>query len=625
MTSWVYFVIISVIGLTISAGIANALQCSATCDYDQDTRYANCSSRGLNCIPSNYPDADIMDLSSNVIEDISRYDFTGLANVRVLNLDNNQIYGVLDTFIFYELDEIEVVYIRNNFLTEIGSFDFNRPKLSSVFVDNNKIDDDGADEFFSDAIEYLSLDHNEITNFRFTDVFFETLRRISLRFNEMNSFDLTLFEGYSWWKPLRVDIDHNSLTSVDIFCFDPADLDVSLNYNKLNSTSVHVRGFDQITLTLSMENNGLVNLDGLSMRDTDSISLFVSHNRLRNLDMPRSVATSLRYLSIDFNLIEAIQGGTFIDKPDLRGLSAIHNAIYSIAEEAFNSLQSLEYLDLRGNQITDLVFLDNPFQGGALQNVEVGNNKLACNESICNLYLWLLHNPSFHPTTCRYQDGSGSASLPRSLNMTKAGCLIPSTIAPLATNIFMTQSLTQKPQVSSQDPHVHTMSTLTQKPPTAVSHSKLTTNVVSTEKPDCTNLPIGSGSILCHIQSNSVLECDASNHDSIPEDLNNLLSDGILTLRLGNINEKDGSPGISQDVLMITVPSVIAALLIEGVIFLICLKLRRKKDPQNDTKVTYHKRSPEEAQTGSNLTAVDNGGYEDLGPRDVHVYESKSQ
>ena len=562
-----------------------------------------------------------MDLSYNVIEAISRGDFTGLRNVRALNLDNNQISGGFDAFIFYELDEIEVVYIRNNFLTDIGGFDFDRPKLASVFVDNNKIDDDGADTFFSDAIEYLSLDHNEITNFHFSDIFFETLRRISLRFNEMNSFDLTLHEGYSWRKPLRVDIDHNSLTSVDIFCFDPADLDVSLNYNKLNSTSVHVRGFDQITLTLSMENNGLVNLDGLSMRDTDSISLFVSHNRLRNLDMPRSVSTSLRYLSIDFNPIEVIQGGTFIDKTDLRGLSAIHNAIYTIAEEAFNSLHSLEYLDLRGNQIMDLAFLNNPFQGAALQNVEVGNNQLVCNKFICNLYLWLLHNPSFYPTTCRYQDGSGSANLPSGLNITRAGCDKSSTVAPPATNIFMTQSLTQKPQVPSRDPHP--VSTLPQKPQTAVSHSKLTTNVLFTEKPDCTSLSIENGSILCHIQSNLVLECDASNHDNIPTQVKDLLSDGTLTLRLNNINEKDGSPGISQDVLMITVPSVVAALLIEAVIFLIFWKWRRKKELQNDTKVAHLKRSLEGTQSKSKITAADNGAYEDLGPQDVHVFESQ--
>ena len=136
----------------------------------------------------------------------SRDDFTGLRNVSVLNLDNNQISGVLDAFILYELDEMEVIYIRSNNLTEIRAFDFNRPKLASVFVDNNKIDDAGADEFFSDAIEYLSLDYNEITNFGFSDIHFETLRQISLRFNKMNSLNLRLFEGYSQWKPLKVNI-----------------------------------------------------------------------------------------------------------------------------------------------------------------------------------------------------------------------------------------------------------------------------------------------------------------------------------------------------------------------------------------------------------------------------------
>ena len=260
--------------------------------------------------------------------------------MRVLNLDNNKISGVLGAFIFYELDEIEIVYIRNNFLTEIGSFDFKRPKLASVFVDNNKIDDDGADEFFSDAIEYLSLDYNEITNFDFSDIHFDTLRHISLRFNEMNSFDLTLFDGYSWLKPLRVDIDHNSL-----------------------------------------------------------------------------------------------------------------------------------------------------------QNVGVGNNNLACNESICSLYLWLLDNPPFYPTACRYQDGSEFTSLPHRLNTTRAGCSIQSSIAPLATNIIITQPLTQKPQVPSEDPHVHTVSALPQKPSTAASHF----NFLFTQKPDRTSPTIESGSILCHI------------------------------------------------------------------------------------------------------------------------------
>ena len=72
MASWVHFVIIVIIGLAISAGIAYGLQCSVACDYDQDTRYPNCSFCGLNCIPSNYPDADIMDLSSSVIKEITR-------------------------------------------------------------------------------------------------------------------------------------------------------------------------------------------------------------------------------------------------------------------------------------------------------------------------------------------------------------------------------------------------------------------------------------------------------------------------------------------------------------------------------------------------------------------------
>ena len=155
--------------------VSNGLQCTAQCEYDDVSRYANCKSRGLNCIPSNYPQADIMDLRFNTIETISRRDFTGLQNVRVLYLDDNRITGTLEPFIFFLMDNIEVISLRNNH-GGIGPFDFHRPKLGSVFLDNNQINDAGVNEFFSDAIEYLSLDYNIIENFDFSDIFFETLR-----------------------------------------------------------------------------------------------------------------------------------------------------------------------------------------------------------------------------------------------------------------------------------------------------------------------------------------------------------------------------------------------------------------------------------------------------------------
>ena len=108
-------------------------------DYDQMTSKADCSSLNLDCIPINYPDAIVMDLSHNNISVMEPADFNGTFSMLVeLYLDYNDITDVTSLMESTETGSLQKLSLQHNVISELGSI-CHLSFLTDFSVNHNKL------------------------------------------------------------------------------------------------------------------------------------------------------------------------------------------------------------------------------------------------------------------------------------------------------------------------------------------------------------------------------------------------------------------------------------------------------------------------------------------------------
>lgn len=363
------------------------------CRVHQDD--VDCSSLSLRRVPAPLPSSiRLLDLSQNLLQNLTLQDLPSRSSLRRLDLHHNQIQ-FLQPGLFRDLLHLEDLDLSGNALdlyaalhTPLGTL----PALRRLDLSGNGLFTDMSDYFLSDApaLTNLSLDGNSITKIsRTTFNGSQTLRNIDLHNNVIIEIEEGAFE----------------------FLTELSELDLSVN-----SISC-ITDFNLVQLrTLNLSRNSLTNFQSLDMEDEFQLQhldlrenkllyfpVLPQRNRLMYLDLSRNLLRSvncsgpleeleslresgylltdhdkpltlcanerqqelgrLLYLDLSFNQLKTLSSSFFSSMAALESLNISNNCLQSFSVD---SLRSLKTLDLSFNNLQNL-----SFSGGALPALEV--------------------------------------------------------------------------------------------------------------------------------------------------------------------------------------------------------------------------------------------------------------
>ncbi|XP_022105012.1 leucine-rich repeats and immunoglobulin-like domains protein 2 [Acanthaster planci] len=273
MTSFVFLLLIGV-----STRMCQSSVCSAQCNYDHMSGRADCSSRNLDCIPVNYPDSLVMDLSHNNISVLESGDFDGnnrfnrlvelhldynniadpdwAESLQILYADDNMLANLSSTTLrgFVSLTELHLannrllfvsptslsqltmlrsLYLDGNALTSLsGGVFLNLAKLIQLSITNNQLSVLHPDYFIGlDSLERLYLAGNRLF-YVHSEMFrhIPRLIRVDLSQNELDVYDTTNCSRHTSLQ--KVLLAHNLLRDISNLlghCTSLTRLDVSFN------------------------------------------------------------------------------------------------------------------------------------------------------------------------------------------------------------------------------------------------------------------------------------------------------------------------------------------------------------------------------------------------------------
>jgi hypothetical protein len=248
-------------------------------------------------------------------------------------------------YVFYNFETIEDLD-GANLLTNVTQLGLNRQRITGI--------ERGDFEGLSN-LRALYLSYNQIAS-RESDDFdgLSNLQHLNLFFDQITSLESGAFNGLSNLSELN--LSSNLITSIE-----SGDFDGLSNLQHLN-----LRG-NQIASLESGDFVGLSNLQFLELVGNQISSLessdFEGLTNLQTLNLSgnpiASVETgafqrlsSLQHLSLNYNQITSLESGDFDGLSNLQSLYL--GGITNIADRAFHGLNKLEWLNLEGNDITQL-------------------------------------------------------------------------------------------------------------------------------------------------------------------------------------------------------------------------------------------------------------------------------
>ncbi|XP_038067184.1 leucine-rich repeats and immunoglobulin-like domains protein 2 [Patiria miniata] len=433
------FVVLLCIGVSIR--ISQSSTCHAQCDYDHVTARVDCSSRNLSCIPVNYPDSLVMDLSHNDISVLEPDDFSGTFTRLVeLYLDYNNISDVTSLLDATGLGSLQRLSLQHNVISAL-QFSCSLNSLINISLDYNFLS--GSFSFpRCTALEYLSANFNLVNGFSY----YNLISAISLQFNEISSFRVTSTDvstllldnnkihrfSFTGNTLNLVSLSHNKLTTLTLTVLSLYELNIANNEfkdiqsvdvrqsggNNLKKLDISSNSFDSLIQPdwaeglqiLHADDNILANLSSTTLQGFSSLTeLHLANNRLVFISTTAlSQLTKLRSLYLDGNALTSFLGGVFLNQTDLVEISITNNQLSELHPDSFLGLDSLERLYLAGNrlvyahselfrQMPDLTTMD--VSNNELEVFDIRNcsrlrnltNLMLANNSISNISLILGH------------------------------------------------------------------------------------------------------------------------------------------------------------------------------------------------------------------------------------------
>uniref|UniRef100_A0A8B9S595 Slit guidance ligand 1 n=1 Tax=Apteryx owenii TaxID=8824 RepID=A0A8B9S595_APTOW len=330
-----------------------------------------------------------MELNGNNITRINKNDFSGLKQLRVLQLMENQI-STVERGAFDDMKELERLRLNRNQLHTLPELLFQHNQaLSRLDLSENFIQAIPRKAFRGATdLKNLQLDKNQISCIE--DGAFRALRGLevlTLNNNNITSIPVSSFNHMPKLRTFRLHSNHlfcdchlawlsqwlRQRPTIGLFtqCAGPAQL------RGLNVAEIQKNEFSCSGQTDTARAQ-LCSLSSGSCPAMCTCSNGIVDCRGKGLTaIPANLPETMTEIRLELNGIKSIPPGAFSPYKKLRRIDLSNNQISEIAPDAFQGLRSLNSLVLYGNKITELpkgVF------GGlfALQLLLLNANKINC-------------------------------------------------------------------------------------------------------------------------------------------------------------------------------------------------------------------------------------------------------
>ncbi|KAM6976668.1 slit homolog 3 protein [Aplochiton taeniatus] len=351
--------------------------------------HVECQGQGFRSVPKGIPrNTERLDLDRNNITRITKVDFSGTKNLRVLHLEDNQI-GVIERGAFQDLKQLERLRLNRNRLQVLPELLFqSTPKLGRLDLSENQIQSVPRKAFRGiTAVKNLQLDSNHISCIE--DGAFRALRDLeilTLNNNNITLIPLSSFNHMPKLRTLRLHSNHlhcdchlswlsdwlRQRRSLAPFtqCMAPA------NMRGLNVPDVQKKDF-LCTGPAQSEPRTCVPQVSVCPPTCTCNNNIVDCRRKGLTEIPGNLPESIVEIRLEQNLIKSIPAAAFSPYKKLKRIDLSKNQITDIAADAFSGLRSLTSLVLYGNKISELP--KGVFEGlTSLQLLLLNANKINC-------------------------------------------------------------------------------------------------------------------------------------------------------------------------------------------------------------------------------------------------------
>ncbi|XP_072487031.1 slit homolog 3 protein isoform X1 [Notamacropus eugenii] len=348
----------------------------------------DCHGLGLRAVPRGIPrNAERLDLDRNNITRITKTDFAGLKNLRVLHLEENQV-SVIERGAFQDLKQLERLRLNKNKLQVLPELLFqNTLKLTRLDLSENQIQGIPRKAFRGITdVKNLQLDSNQISCIE--DGAFRALRDLeilTLNNNNISRIPVTSFNHMPKIRTLRLHSNHLYCDCSLAWLSDWLRQRRSIGQFTLCMAPVHLRGFSvadvqkkEYVCTGPHSEPPSCSVNSISCPSACTCSNNIVDCRGKGLtEIPANLPEGIVEIRLEQNSIKAIPAGAFTQYKKLKRIDISKNQISDVAPDAFQGLKSLTSLVLYGNKITEIA--KGLFDGlVSLQLLLLNANKINC-------------------------------------------------------------------------------------------------------------------------------------------------------------------------------------------------------------------------------------------------------
>uniref|UniRef100_A0A672FNL6 Slit homolog 3 (Drosophila) n=1 Tax=Salarias fasciatus TaxID=181472 RepID=A0A672FNL6_SALFA len=349
--------------------------------------HVDCQGLGLKTVPKGIPrNAERLDLNKNNITRITKVDFSGIKNLRILHLEDNQI-SVIERGAFQDLRLLERLRLNRNKLQFLPELLFqSNPKLGRLDLSENQIQAVPRKAFRGiTGVKNLQLDSNHISCIE--DGAFRALRDLEILTLNNNNITLIPLSSFNHMPKLRTLRLHSNNLHCDCHlswlsdwlrarrglapftqCMAPAHM------RGLNVPDVQKKDF---VCPAQTESRTCVPQVAVCPPSCTCNNNIVDCRRKGLTEIPGNLPEGIVEIRLEQNLIKSVPAGAFSAYKKLKRIDLSKNQISDIAADAFSGLRSLTSLVLYGNKITELP--KGLFDGlVSLQLLLLNANKINC-------------------------------------------------------------------------------------------------------------------------------------------------------------------------------------------------------------------------------------------------------
>ncbi|XP_028907039.1 slit homolog 3 protein [Ornithorhynchus anatinus] len=363
-----------------AAGCPGKCTCSAAS--------VDCHGLGLRAVPRGIPrNAERLDLDRNNITRITKTDFAGLKNLRVLHLEDNQV-SVIERGAFQDLKQLERLRLNKNKLQVLPELLFqNTLKLTRLDLSENQIQGIPRKAFRGITdVKNLQLDNNQISCIE--DGAFRALRDLeilTLNNNNISRIPLTSFNHMPKIRTLRLHSNYLYCDCSLAWLSDWLRQRKSIGQFTFCMAPVHLRGFNvadvqkkEYVCNGPHSEPASCSVNSVSCPSACTCSNNIVDCRGKGLtEIPANLPEGIVEVRLEQNSIKIIPPGAFSQYKKLKRIDISKNQISDIASDAFQGLKSLTSLVLYGNKITEIA--KGLFDGlVSLQLLLLNANKINC-------------------------------------------------------------------------------------------------------------------------------------------------------------------------------------------------------------------------------------------------------